>query len=363
MHTDAAHLPELTSRQETILALIVRAYTQQPEPVSSKFLVEAYNLNYSSATIRNEMAVLEELGYIAAPHKSAGRVPTENGYRYFVRSIINETNLTQPEQTHIEEKFKSLPMVTEQWMRVAATVLARTTRTASLVTPPIADTNRFKHIELIAIQGRLVLLVLVLQGGIVQQRMLNLAEPVPQPTLAEIADRLNTLCVGLYANQIRMKSVQLPLLDREIAELVVEVMERADTHRVRTIYREGLSDIISSFPDGEGAQQAVRVFEERAFLELILSDILDPLLNDVKVIVAGDGRWDELSQLSMVLSRYGVPGQMSGAVGIVGPTHINYGRAISSVRYVSTMMTNMLISLYEGDGDGAETTAHEDGES
>lgn len=362
MSTDAAHLPELTNRQETILALIVRAYTQQPEPVSSKFLVETYNLSYSSATIRNEMAVLEELGYIAAPHKSAGRVPTENGYRYFVRSIINETNLTAPEQFRIEEKFRSLPMVTEQWMRVAATVLARTTQTASLITPPIAATNRFKHIELIAIQGRLVLLVLVLHGGVVQQRMLNLAEPFTQATLTEIADRLNSLCVGLYANQIRMKSVQLPLLDREIAELVVEVMERADSHRVRTIYREGLSDVIGSFSDGEGAQQAVRVFEERAFLEMILTDMLDPLFNDVKVIVAGDGRWDEVNQLSMVLSRYGVPGQVSGAVGIVGPTHINYGRAISSVRYVSSIMTNMLVKLYEGEVKSLDETLPEDEE-
>lgn len=361
MTMDAAQLPELTKRQETILSLIVRAYTEKPEPVSSKFLVDAFDLGYSSATIRNEMAVLEELGYIAAPHTSAGRVPTENGYRYFVRSIMNESALSSPERTHIEEKFRSLPMVTEQWMRAAATVLSRTTRTASLVTPPIADTNRFKHIELIAIQGRLVLLVLVLQGGLVQQRMLSLAEPVPQATLAEIADRLNSLCIGLYAHQIRLKSVQLPMLDREITELVVEVMDRADSHQIRTIYREGLSDIIASFPDGEGAQQAVRVFEERAFLEMILSDILDPLLNDVKVIVAGDGRWDEVNQLSMVLSRYGIPGQMSGAVGVVGPTHINYGRAISSVRYVSTMMTNMLVKLYEDD-TGLPTDA-EDGES
>jgi heat-inducible transcriptional repressor len=109
-----------------------------------------------------------------------------------------------------------------------------------------------------------------------------------------------------------------------------------------------LSEVLGSFRDGEGAQQAVRVFEERAFLDMILTDILDPLAEDVKVIVAGNGR-EELNQLSMVLSRYGVPGQMSGAIGVLGPTHINYGRAIRTVRYVSSLMSNMLSGLYEID--------------
>lgn len=347
MNADATHLPELTKRQETILSLIVRAYTQKPEPVSSKFLVDTSDLSYSSATIRNEMAVLEQLGYIAAPHPSAGRIPTENGYRYFVRSIINESDLSSNEQKHIEERLRTLPMATEQWMRFAAKVLARTAQTASLVTAPIAETNRFKHIELISIQGRLVLMVLVLQAGIVQQRMLTLGDPVPQPTLAESAARINALCLNLHAHEIRIKGVQLPLLEREVVELISEVMEREDSNHIRVIYRDGLSNIIGSFQDGEGTQQAVRIYEERAFLDMILTELLGPLMDDVKVIVAGDGKYDEMSQISMVLSRYGVPGHMSGAVGVVGPTHINYGRAISSVRYISSMMTNMLVQLYE----------------
>jgi heat-inducible transcriptional repressor len=360
MTTDASHLPELTQRQEEILSLIIRAYTQKPEPVSSKYLVETFELGFSSATIRNEMAVLEELNYIVAPHKSAGRIPTEDGYRYFVRRIImDENDLSLSEQNHIAEKFRALPMATEQWMRIAATILSRTARTASLVTSPVAETSRFKHVELISIQGRLVLMVLVLQGGIVHQRMLNLADPVPQPKLAEAATHINTLCRDLYAHQIRLKSVQLTLLEREVAELASELMERADNNGGRIIYQDGLSEIISTFQDGEGAQQAVRIFEERAFLDMILTDLLDPIADDVRVIVAGDGRWDELSHLTIVLSRYGVAGQMSGAVGVLGPMHINYGRAISSVRYVSTLMTNRLTELYGSDnGDGEQAATH-----
>jgi heat-inducible transcriptional repressor len=124
------------------------------------------------------MAVLEEKGYIAAPHTSAGRVPTENGYRYFVKRLLNSGDLNPPNRPASPSGLQESPLATEQWMRLAATLLARTARSAALVTPPISEISRFKHLELISIQGRLVLMVLVLQGGTVHQQMLNLAEPV-----------------------------------------------------------------------------------------------------------------------------------------------------------------------------------------
>lgn len=352
MEIDVTSLPELTRRQEQILSLIVRTYTNQPEPVSSKFLVDTFNLPFSSATIRNEMAVLEELGYISAPHTSAGRVPTENGYRYFVKRLINaeEMNeLTVVDQTRISEKLQSLPLATEQWLRVVASVLARTSNTAALVTPPVAETSRFKHVELIAIQGRMVLMVLVLQEGAVHQQMLALAEPVPQPRLSDVAARLNNMLADQSASEVRVRAVHFQQLEREIIELIVDLMEKAAINHVRLVYREGLSEVISAFQNSEGAQQAVRVFEERAFLNMIFGEILTPIINNVQVVIAGNGRWEELSRLSMVLSRYGIPGQITGAVGVVGPTHINYGRAISAVGYVSTVMTDMLSSAYSDD--------------
>lgn len=349
MNPDVPMLPELTRRQEEILALIIRAYSQKPEPIGSKFLVETYNLNFSSATIRNEMAALEELGYLAAPHTSAGRIPTENGYRYFVKHNLHNGDLSTNEQRNITERLQLPPLGTEQWMRLAATILSRTAHTASLVTPPTAQIGRFKHIELIAIQGRLVLMVLVMQDGMVQQRMLTLPDSLPQATLSDAASRINAQCVDLAANDILMKAIQLPVLEREVAELAAEAMQRTSTFHSSTVYRDGLSEVINAFPDTDGAQQMVRVFEERAFLNMILDEYLSPFVEDVQVVIAGEGR-EELSQLSIVLSRYGVPGQMTGAVGLLGPTHINYGRAINTVRYVSSMMTNMLVELYTNSG-------------
>ncbi len=350
---DERQLPNLTSRQEDILTCIVQAYSERPEPVGSRYLVENYQLNISSATVRSEMAQLEEMGYIAAPHTSAGRVPTAAGFRYFVRRLLQTRSLTRNEQSHISERVGTLQAGMEQWMRRTAALLARSVQSASIVTPPISQTNSFKHVELISIQGRLALMVLVLNSGSVRQRMLTLAEPVPQQKLGEAAQRVNEMCANFSAQQVRLKSINLPMLEREVAELTAELIERADNNQVRFIYRDGLSRMMENFADEEGAQQAIRILEEHTVLNALVNELLERLpaensdeLN-VQVVIAGDGRYEDLSRLSMVLGRYGDPEKMSGAIGVLGPTHINYGRAISTVRYVSNLMTNVLATLYQ----------------
>lgn len=355
---DEQQLPNLTSRQEDILTCIVQAYSENPEPVGSRHLAENYQLNISSATVRNEMSRLEEMGYIAAPHTSAGRVPTAAGFRYFVRRLLQTRSLTRNEQSHISERVGTLHAGMEQWMRRTATLLARSVQSASIVTPPIAQTNSFKHVELISIQGRLALMVLVLNSGSVHQRMLTLAEPVPQLQLASAAKRVNEMCADFGAQQVRLKSINLPMLEREVAELTAELIEHADNNQVRFVYRDGLSRMMESFGDDEGAQQAIRILEERTVLNALVNELLDRLPADdsddvnVQVVIAGDDRYEDLSRLSMVLSRYGDPEKMSGAIGVLGPTHINYGRAISTVRYVSNLMTNVLSTLYQDNVDG-----------
>src|SRR5262249_54449203 len=149
-------------------------------------------------------------------------------------------------------------------------------------------TSRFKHLELIAIQGRLVLMVLVLQGGAVHQQMLTLAEPMTQVRISETAERINALCMDMSAKEVRVRSVQMQHLDQEMAELVADLMDKADTNQVRLVYRNGLSEVLGKF-SAEGAQQAVRVFDEWAFLNLILNDVLTPLVNNVQVVIAGNG--------------------------------------------------------------------------
>ncbi len=346
MTLDALAPTELTERQEKILALVVREYTNKPEPVGSKYLADHFMTNISSATIRNDLSALEEKGFLAAPHTSAGRVPTEAGYRYFVKRLLREGELSTEEQTTIANDFSQAHSNIAEWMQLAVTTLARTSRGAALVTAPYAHSSQFKHIELISTQGRLVLMVLVMYGGEVRQQMLTLADTLSQEALTAAATRINQIVDGLTGEQVQAK---LPTVDNEleheILEIVAETLGGRDNQHV-IAYRDGLSGVLAEFTESEGAQQALRMMEERSPLAGILSEALSNDIGQVQVVIAGEGRWTEARHLSMVLTRYGVNGQATGTLTVLGPTRMRYGRAISAVRYVAGLMSNLLFDVY-----------------
>jgi len=341
-------MDELTPRQRMILGLVVREYVENASPVSSRALVERYGLQVSTATVRNELAGLEELGYLTHPHTSAGRVPTHRGYHCFVEQLLGEVELPLRERRTIAHQFHQARQDFEQWMPLAASVLARTARGAALVTAPQAAQSRYKRLQLISTQGRTVLLVLVLRGGMVKQQMLTLVEPFNQEALNEASDRLNQLCNGLAVDEIQVRTDVLPPFESDIARLVVGIMHRADTRTSGVVYRNGLSDVLlqPEFSEGERAHGLVRVMEERSFFEAILADALSPEVGNVRVLIGGEGRWDELQACSLVLGRYGVTGFATGALGVVGPTRMLYGRAISAVRFVAGLLSEMVYDMY-----------------
>lgn len=339
-------MEELTDRRQAVLGLVVRQYIATAIPVGSKTIVEQYGLGISSATIRNEMACLEEQGYLTHPHTSAGRVPTEKGYRYFVERLMSEAELPLAEQRTIRHQFHQARLDLEQWMRLAAAVLARAARSTSLVAAPTVAQCRFKHLELIATHGLKVLLVLVLSGGIVKQQMLTLTHPVIQEELSQVANRLNDLFIGLTADQILTSSHQLVPSEAQIANLVVEMMEESEARSSGEIYHDGLLNIFRQpeFSEIENARQIVRIMEEQSLLEAILTEVLNS--SGVQVIIGGEGRWEELSECSVVLAPYGEAGRAVGALGVLGPMRMRYGRAISTVRYVADLLSGLIYELY-----------------
>lgn len=329
---------ELTNRQELILRLVVRWYIETGQPIGSKTLVDEFDLDVSSATVRNELAALGELGYLMQLHTSAGRIPTETGYRYFVQKLLGEFHLPLHERQMIRHQFHQARLDLNQWMQLAAAILARSSAGASFVTAPSFLNNRFKHIQLISTQGRLVLMILVLYGGEVKQQMLNLAEPMTQLQLSATADRLNVLFENATYDDIRARMGQLDALGHDVALLILEVVGRANNRMISDIYRDGLRNIV----DDKGTRQAIRVLEERTLLASVISQTEATGESGVQVVIGGDGRWEELKECTLILSRYGVEEQFMGTVAVIGPTRMPYGRNVAAVRYVADLMTGFL---------------------
>ena len=343
---------DLTPRQQTILGLTVREYVKSAAPVSSRALVEHYGLPVSSATVRNELAWLEETGLLTHPHTSAGRVPTHEGYRYFVERLLGEVELPLRERLTIVHQFHQARDNLEQWMPLAASTLARTARGAAVVTAPHSEKTRYKHLQLISTRGLAVLLVLVVRSGMVKQRMLTLAEPLTQRELAEASERLNKLFAGLTAGEIGealgAKASELSDFEQDVAKLISEILRHADARSGGTIYSDGLSEVLQQpeFSEGEKAQQIVQVMEERSLLRTVIQEALSPDVGNVRVLVGGEGEWDQLRACSLVLARYGVSDLSTGALGVVGPTRMLYGRAISAVRFVAEVLSELVNEAY-----------------
>lgn len=338
----------LTERQKLILALIIHTYIETAQPVGSKVLIERYKLETSSATIRNDMVELTEAGYLRQPYTSAGRVPTEEGYRYFVRQLMGQTELPMNTRRTITHQFYQAGHDVNRWMRLAASVLAHQSQGASLVTSPRPESARFKHLSLISTHGRQVLMVMVWSGGQVRQQMLTLAEPVSQEQLSTAAGHVNLVCAGMDVDGIAALSGQFDALEQDVIKLIREELDRMKQVVSGEVYRDGLTNVLSEpeFAESESARKALRVLEERSMLEDLLSrTVLTSGMDDVQVLIGGEGTWEDLRDCSMVLARYGAPGLVTGALGVLGPTRMAYGRTVSTVRFVSGLLSDLVIEM------------------
>ena len=339
-------MTELTDRQRMLLSLVIHEYVRSANPVGSKHVVEQFNLDMSSATVRNELSTLTELGYLRQPHLSAGRVPTEDGYRLFVGNIVQETELPDSTRRTIAHQFYQMRQDVEGWTRLAASILAHQSRAASLVTAPHPEQSRFKHLELIAARGRQVLMVLVLMGGEIMQRFITLPAPVSQEQLSSAADRLNLIFSGQNIGEMSSDSSELVALEQEFYQIVLDEMEQADAMISGEVVLDGFTNVLAEpeFADSEEARRALRVLEEKTLLNDILSKTVlhGSSLGGVQVLIGGEGIYDALSQCSVVLARYGTPGLATGTLGVLGPMRMPYGRTISIVRFLSGLLSDLV---------------------
>ena len=336
----------LTSRRQSVLKIIVQEYIDKGAPVASETISRNHRLGVSPATIRNDMAYLEETGYIARPHISAGAIPLNKAYRHYVESLVRDIELSSEERRLIGSLFQDVEMEFEKWAKLAASFLSHLIRTIAIVTPPKTPKCRFKHLELVKLQEFLVLLVLVLQQSKLMRQFLPVSKSVTQEELTRLANRLNVIYGGLTISEILAKGLEFPPFERQISEVIVSLMTTEDELEYDEPYFEGLRLMFSQpeFVTSNQLLNLIELMEQREWLSAILSQGLAE--GEVKIVIGEESQDELLHNLSLVFTRYGIPRKIGGAIGVIGPTRMDYGRAISSVRYLSEVLSGLVAEVY-----------------
>src|SRR6266705_2494888 len=325
----------LSQRKQQILRALVEEYIHSATPVASETLVRKYGLNFSSATVRHELAGLEEAHLIYQPHTSAGRVPTDLGYRFFVEYLMEESALSLDEQRLIRHQFYQVQDQLDQWVRLTASVMARLLHSAAVMTSPRADVGRLKHFEVLSVTDLSAHLVLVLEDGTVKQQRLLLETSINQEELSASSARLNNLLQGKNAKQVEtlLGQYDFSIIEHLICTTIVRILEQHEYSRM------GPEEERS-----ERVRKVMEVLEQNRFLPALASHLRET--DGVQVLIGGENQWDDMKDVSLVVARYGQEGKIGGLLGVIGPTRMQYGRAIAVVRYMTQVMNELLAEVY-----------------
>ena len=339
----------LATRRETILKIIVSEYIATAVPVASEAIYRNYQLGVSPATIRNDMAYLEAEGYVTRPHTSAGSVPTDKGYRYYVESLAKEVELPLEEQYRIRKLFREVEEELERWLKLAAAIVARLVRNAALVTLPKSSRCRFRHLELVALHEFVALMILVLSEAILKRQLLSFDRPITQEWLTGIGNKLNAAYAGLDSSEIAAKRMELTAEERQVTKAVIDIMVAEDEVEYEEPHLEGLRLMLGQpeFAQKDRMLDIMELLETKEWLSTAFSRrSMEP---GVQVVIGEENQDKMLQDLSLVFSGYGIPGRVSGTIGVIGPTRMDYRRAISAVSYMSGILSDLVAGVCRGD--------------
>jgi heat-inducible transcriptional repressor len=342
--------PQIDERKALVLRAIVSHYVSTGEPVGSKTLVDRYRLKVSPATVRNDMGALEEAGYIYQPHTSAGRIPTDTGYRYFVDAWGSDERLPAEQAQQIRHFFGQPRFEFEESLRQTATLLSRLTDHAAVVFAPILERSVVRHVELVRLSAERAMLVLVTDTGRVENHVLLIERSVGDPQLDEASETLRRLTVERHLDSVVANVTggldQLPVELRDpIASVMRVIGEDLSTRESERLYLEGTSNIVDEhkFADLETVRQVIGALEHR---RVVLETMADALrASDVSVRIGSENIFEEMQACSVVTAPYGAEGNVLGTLGVVGPTRMDYRKTIAAVYEVSANLGRVLVEL------------------
>jgi heat-inducible transcriptional repressor len=333
-------------RKLAVLRAIVQDYVATQEPVGSKSLVERHQLGVSPATVRNDMATLEEEGFITQPHTSAGRIPTDKGYRLFVDRLGQVKPLTAAEKRAISTLLEGAVDLDDVVQR-SVRLLAQLTRQVAIVQYPTLSRSTVRHIEVVPLSAARVLLVLILSTGRVEQRVVELPEDIDDERIADLRTGLNRTVVGERLADAAARLVALPedYGPRErgpVAVLVAALVEAMSDHRSDERVAVGGTANLARFGDSfeQSIKPMLEALEEHVVLLKLLGEATSP--SQVTVTIGHEGPFDQLSATSVVATGYGSSDEALASLGIVGPTRMDYPGSMAAVRAVARYVSTIL---------------------
>lgn len=335
----------LSVRTGKILNSIVGQYIDRAVPVPSQVIASDPEMGVSPATVRNEMAYLEQEGYLIRPHTSAGCIPSDKGYRYYVESIEN-VKLPPAEERLISHIFHQVEKEVEAWLRLTATLLARLVQNVAVVSLPKSADCKLKHMELLALQDTLALAVVVLYGARVKQKLLAFDQAVSQSSLTIISNKLNAAYSGLTNQQISAKDMELSPLEQQVTDHLIEIMQAEDMQEYEEPLLDGWHFMLNQpeFSHSDRMRTLMELVEQRSLLKVIIPEGLSQ--QAVHVIIGEENRVKAIQNCSVVISQYGLPDEATGTLGVVGPTRMPYSHAIPTVHYLSSVLSELVAGLY-----------------
>ena len=334
---------ELGERKIKILDAIIRNYLETGEPVGSRTISKYTDLNLSSATIRNEMSDLEELGYILQPHTSAGRIPSDKGYRFYVDHLMEEKDkqVTEMKKFVIEKTEKM-----EQVLKQVAKMLATNTNYATIVSAPSYHHNKIKFIQLSNVDETQILAVIVMQSNIVKNRMISVEQSLDNETLLKLNILLNTGLNGLSIQEINLGVIaklkeQAGIHSTLVSDVLDALAEALSEDEDLEIYTSGATNILKypELSDSEKASNLLTTFEEKDQLASLVSESLsDAENNGIQVYIGNESPIQTMKDCSVVTATYELGEGVKGTIGIVGPKRLDYENVVDNLKNLKAQL-------------------------
>lgn len=333
----------LSRRHQEVLNAVVNEYVETAGPVGSRTVARKYPLNLSPATIRNVMADLETLGLVIQPYTSAGRIPTNEGYRYYVNSLLKVKNLPSEERDEIRRQFEKIRADLEHLLLETSRILSRFSRYTGMVwSPRTRALGVFRNIDFFRIEARRILAVVTYSSGFIRTRVIPVEDELSQRDLTRMSDFLNRELSGLPPEELREKLVRK--VEEEVWEFIlVEALGLRDsTSDAGEVYIEGQLNILDlpDFSDRNRLRDVLRILEEKRMIVQLLNQTLAQ--QGMRVIIGVEDTFRELPEVSLVSVSYGLPENPVGSLGVLGPTRMNYSRIIPLVQYTADLVSDLL---------------------